>query len=167
MKNLVKLIVSTALTLIMAIPTTVHAADYGTDAVGCNTYYFISIASKNTYTNWGPTVTAVNNTGTTQTSTYLLSRTQSSSFGISGTANIEMLFGSVGLTAEYKTEGSRTISFGYNLTVPAYTTYYARAGTQKVYGTARRYLKNSDCTNTLVNTFNYDYGYNYTVTWWQ
>jgi hypothetical protein len=96
-----------------------------------------------------------------------LKRTIGSSFGVSTQADIKLLTASVGLNAEIKSNICYTTSINQVIYVPPYTTYYGKAGTKRVYGRAKKYYVDSNCQRNFVKAFNYDYGYNYEIKWWE
>lgn len=163
-----KKLISIFLSMLIALSNSYYVfAENNTKAVGCNVSTYVSVNSKKTKTAWGTTVTAINKTSTKQSLTKSISRTKYSSFGVSTTAEIQMLTSSVGVTAEVSTNTSKTSTISYTVNVPANSTVYMHYGTKRVYGSASKKRRESDCSITTLKTFNYDYGYEPIVEWWQ
>ena len=147
--------------------TPVLAEDDSERGIACNPYTYISVNSKNVKTVWGPTVSATNNSSVTQGYTKTIFRTIYSSFGVTGTTEINMLTSSVGLSAEITYSDSHTDTTTYTVNVPAHSTVYMHYGTKRVYGNASKKRREVDCSVTNISSFNYDYGYDNAVEWWQ
>ena len=135
--------------------------------VACNPYTYISVNSKNYKTVWGATVSATNNSNVAQGYSKSVSRTVYSSFGVTTSADINLLTSSVGLSAETTYSTSYTDTSTYTVNVPAHSTVYMHYGTKRVYGNASKKRREADCSITNISSFNYDYGYDDAVEWWQ
>ena len=135
--------------------------------IACNPYTYISVNSKNYKTVWGATVSATNNSNIAQGYSKSVSRTIYSSFGVTADTDINLLTSTVGLSAEITYSDSITDTSTYTVNVPAHSTVYMHYGTKRVYGNASKKRKEADCSITNISSFNYDYGYDDAVEWWQ
>ena len=172
-----KRILMTILTAVMLIcisPINVYAQQTDTGinedqllGPACPFDRYTVVVSQNYYTNWGPTFQASNYSSTAQSMSISTSRTVSSSFGTTISAEISELIATVGVSAEVGWNTSYTQSVVININAPAYSTVYAHSGSKTVYGTAELRQLNTDCSVDVIKRYSYNYTYDVATEWWQ
>lgn len=95
MKRLMKFLSVTILSIIMAVvgsvPISAEEVEIVPFAQRCVPNRSVEVIGKGYTTEWGTPIRNTNSTGTEQSMSYSVTRTKSSSFGVSGTYEIDML----------------------------------------------------------------------------
>lgn len=89
-------------------------------------------SSTNTYSQVGWTYLHKNPSSVTDTVAYNVSRTKSATASVGTSTEFGLMKTGVGFSAEVSLNSSTTISYTVTYSIPPYTTYLLRAGSQKV-----------------------------------